>query len=358
MIQSLLIGIALLASVFGLLRTPTPVWDTPSLQFGATNFPTSLDSLTNPSGTDSVATVSHSGQHSNANDALEALEAKLGINASTPVTDSIFVGTSAGGSQWSTFATTTRFAATNFLATGSSTLQNFTAVNSTTTSATTTNSFATTASSTNLYGASINGFSLSTCTGSSFVQWTGGSFGCATPTGTTAFSTTTAQNLATTTLKTSDGSLPDKTTWEITLVAPDVVGSASTTGQIRFYINGDFTFGNYSKRELRDGVQTNYSGVSPAQGANNVILLANSVVSGVQNSQRYVRLKIVNNTGMPKYVEALSWISATTTAGSFIQYDDSMFLWNNTAAITQIDIAHSVPNAVFATSTTFRVLGY
>lgn len=48
----------------------------------ATNFPTSLDSLTNPIGTDSMATVSHAGQHTNANDAIEALEAKVGINGS------------------------------------------------------------------------------------------------------------------------------------------------------------------------------------------------------------------------------------------------------------------------------------
>lgn len=44
----------------------------------ATNFPTSLDSLTNPQGTDSVEAISHAAQHANANDAIEALEAKVG----------------------------------------------------------------------------------------------------------------------------------------------------------------------------------------------------------------------------------------------------------------------------------------
>ena len=52
----------------------------------ATNFPTSLDSLTNPQGTDSVAAVSHAAQHANANDAIEALEAKVGITNSAVTT--------------------------------------------------------------------------------------------------------------------------------------------------------------------------------------------------------------------------------------------------------------------------------
>jgi hypothetical protein len=52
----------------------------------ATNFPTSLDSLTNPQGTDSVAAVPHAAQHANANDAIEALEAKVGANNSSVTT--------------------------------------------------------------------------------------------------------------------------------------------------------------------------------------------------------------------------------------------------------------------------------
>lgn len=54
------------------------------------NFPTSLDSLSNPVGTDkvnnAVAALKHSTQHSNANDAIEALEAKVGINGSAVTT--------------------------------------------------------------------------------------------------------------------------------------------------------------------------------------------------------------------------------------------------------------------------------
>jgi hypothetical protein len=48
----------------------------------ATNFPNSLDNLTNPASTDPTNAPSHSQQHTNANDAIEALEAKVGINSS------------------------------------------------------------------------------------------------------------------------------------------------------------------------------------------------------------------------------------------------------------------------------------
>jgi len=54
----------------------------------ATNFPTSLDSFTNPLGSDPTnsATVPHAAQHANANDAIEALEAKVGVNSSAVAT--------------------------------------------------------------------------------------------------------------------------------------------------------------------------------------------------------------------------------------------------------------------------------
>ena len=48
----------------------------------ATNFPTSLDSLTNPSSGDSLSSPSHAAQHSNVNDAVEALQAKVGVDGS------------------------------------------------------------------------------------------------------------------------------------------------------------------------------------------------------------------------------------------------------------------------------------
>ena len=139
-----------------------------SLQLGATSFPTSLDSLTNPATTDSVATVSHSGQHSNANDAIEALEAKVGIGASTAVNNSIFVGDGTGTSAFSTSATSSNFYSTNWLASGSSTLQRFTATHSTTTNATTTDFYVSTlASSTALRSNTgiIGNLTVTSCTG-------------------------------------------------------------------------------------------------------------------------------------------------------------------------------------------------
>ena len=48
----------------------------------ATNFPASLDSLTNPTSSDSLNSPSHSAQHANANDAIEALQAKVGVDGS------------------------------------------------------------------------------------------------------------------------------------------------------------------------------------------------------------------------------------------------------------------------------------
>ena len=49
----------------------------------ATSFPGGLDALTNPTSGDSLSSPSHSAQHANVNDAVEALEAKVGINGST-----------------------------------------------------------------------------------------------------------------------------------------------------------------------------------------------------------------------------------------------------------------------------------
>lgn len=53
-----------------------------------TVFPGSLDALTNPTASDDTSTVDHAAQHANANDAIEALEAKVGVNSSA-VTSSL-----------------------------------------------------------------------------------------------------------------------------------------------------------------------------------------------------------------------------------------------------------------------------
>ena len=54
----------------------------------ATNFPTSLDTLTNPSATDTLDSPPHDEQHADANDAIEALQAKVGVDSSA-VTSSL-----------------------------------------------------------------------------------------------------------------------------------------------------------------------------------------------------------------------------------------------------------------------------
>jgi hypothetical protein len=85
-----------------------------------TTFPTSIDSpLTDPQTTDTLASVPHHLQHGFANDAIIALEQKLGSSASgnSPVANSMLVGTGSGTSQWQTtltsFSITTSFLDTN-----------------------------------------------------------------------------------------------------------------------------------------------------------------------------------------------------------------------------------------------------
>ena len=54
----------------------------------STNFPTDLDTLTNPVATDKQSVVPHATQHSDSNDAIEAIEGKVGVTGSV-VTSSL-----------------------------------------------------------------------------------------------------------------------------------------------------------------------------------------------------------------------------------------------------------------------------
>lgn len=54
----------------------------------ATNFPGSLDALTNPTGSDKLNSPDHAGQHSDINDGMEAVQAKVGVDGSA-VTSSL-----------------------------------------------------------------------------------------------------------------------------------------------------------------------------------------------------------------------------------------------------------------------------
>lgn len=68
----------------------------------ASSYPTSLDTFTNPTGSDTQDSPDHAGQHADVNDAVESLEAKVGTGAGTPTAGKALVGGStAGASEWS-----------------------------------------------------------------------------------------------------------------------------------------------------------------------------------------------------------------------------------------------------------------
>ena len=77
----------------------------------ATNFPTSLDTLTNPTSSDSLSSPSHSAQHANVNDAVEALEAKVGVDGSA-ITTSLDYKVNAIGT-WTAYTPTWMASGTN-----------------------------------------------------------------------------------------------------------------------------------------------------------------------------------------------------------------------------------------------------
>lgn len=64
------------------------------------NYPTSLDSLVNPTTNDFLNSPNHVQQHSDVNDIVEALEAKLGIGASVAASGKLLRGTGVGASAW------------------------------------------------------------------------------------------------------------------------------------------------------------------------------------------------------------------------------------------------------------------
>ena len=77
----------------------------------ATNFPTSLDAFTNPTSTDTLDSPPHDTQHADANDAIEALQAKVGVDGSA-VTSSLDYKLNAIGT-WTTYTPTITASGTN-----------------------------------------------------------------------------------------------------------------------------------------------------------------------------------------------------------------------------------------------------
>lgn len=356
MIQSILIGIALLGSVFNFVSPKQSYldydWKNPPLRFGAITYPSSLDVFENPTATQSVATVvTHSTQHSNANDALEAVEAKLGTGASTPISGTVFVGDGTGTSRYSTYATTTNLSTTGiqtttFLANGSSTLQNFTAVNSTSSSATTTNLFSTTASSSNLFTASVQGAGLSTCTGANFLQWSGGVFGCEATTGATisSVSTTSAQDLATTTIR----GIPFGKIMRVSFML------ATTSNQsVRMCFNEDWggcktTTGYYTSADSLDG-----AAIGTTNDSTYAFLRMGG--AGTQSVLMFGDFTIFNSTTSPKIATGQLYQVGTSSTSSF-NITESNFAWGSTtAAINSISIITNVPTLLFGVGSYIQV---
>lgn len=69
----------------------------------ATNFPTSKDdntTLPNPAGTNTQNNPDHAAQHANENDAIKAIETKVGTGNTAPAANTLLFGTGAGTSAW------------------------------------------------------------------------------------------------------------------------------------------------------------------------------------------------------------------------------------------------------------------
>jgi hypothetical protein len=67
----------------------------------ASTYPSSLDNFTNPLNTDKLNNPPHATQHADNNDAIEALQAKVGTGASTPTNNTFLIGNGTGTSAYS-----------------------------------------------------------------------------------------------------------------------------------------------------------------------------------------------------------------------------------------------------------------
>ena len=83
----------------------------------AINFPTSLDNFTNPTSGNTLDSPSHSQQHSDANDALEALETKVGIGSAPAgsATSGQVLMKGATNTTWSSITSLSNGTASNFV---------------------------------------------------------------------------------------------------------------------------------------------------------------------------------------------------------------------------------------------------
>lgn len=244
-------------------------------------------------------------------------------------------------------ATTTIASNGELYVVASTTLQRVTSTHSTSTNATSTNFYSTTASTTNLYGANINGFKLTTCTGSNFIQWSGGSFGCDTPSlgGVSIFSTTTTSNMATATIPVAD--MPTGNNLRLVITSPDIVGVSTTTADVLLAFDNDLTAIKYAWL-------TSAASISGTQGYIRLI----DANSG-EKSLKYAEMNISNITGIAKMGTYFGMSTATSTnsgpATIGTGYVSGRFTYNSAAKITQMDVWTSAAGSMFATGTVFSI---
>ena len=87
----------------------------------ATNFPSSLDSFTDPVSSDKLDSPDHAGQHTDKNDAIEAMQTKVGIDSSAVVTSIDYLLKNAASEDPGHVHTVYRLKGTGNVVTGSST---------------------------------------------------------------------------------------------------------------------------------------------------------------------------------------------------------------------------------------------
>jgi hypothetical protein len=238
--------------------------------------------------------------------------------------------------------------------------------NATATNATTTALFTTTASTSNLF------LGTGTCSGASALNVVGGKVTCGSVTasgGTASFSTTTVQNLATTTISSTE--LPAGNNFRVTFHSPDFVGNASTTPTGTVYVTFNTAQGGFTDRYYsRSLVNATLNTASPSSV--NMARLTQGMVGsgfgndGVRNVQTDFTFTINNSTTQTKIAPFTfqRYSTTTTNAAGTFPLDSSVigqFIWaSTTAPITSIDIftGGRVDQAAFATGTVIMVEGF